>query len=261
MGHASRLEQVFLNLLINAVQALPSDRVHDNCIRIRTGLERRGCSDWVVVEVADNGAGIPPGLVDRVFDPFFTTKPVGMGTGLGLPICHSIVTRMGGNVAVKSELGEGTSFFVSLPVASADTLHAAIPPAISVVRSTRRAKILVIDDEPAVATTLSRLLGEEHDVVVATDGQHALECLERQSFDVVLCDLLMPEMSGMELYEELRRRNPAQAERVAFMSGGAFTPRAASFLAQVQNPRIEKPFDLLAVLGLVARITGQAQGA
>lgn len=261
MGNASRLEQVFLNLLINAVQALPSDRSRDNRIRISTGVERPSVGDWVTVEVADTGAGIAPEFVDRVFDPFFTTKPVGIGTGLGLPICHSIVTRMGGSISVKSEVGRGTTFLVSLPIAGAQISQSTVPPAASVVRTTRRAKVLVVDDEPAVVMTLSRLLGEEHDVVVAADGRQALRCLEQQAFDVILCDLLMPVMSGIDLYEELCRRDPVQVERMAFMSGGAFTPRVALFLAQVQNPRIMKPFDLLAVRDLVESIRDQAKRA
>ena len=257
-ANASRLEQVFLNLLINAIQALPSDDASRSRIHVRTWWER-GTSDGgsVCIAIADTGAGIPEEHLDRVFDPFFTTKPVGLGTGLGLPICHSLVTQMGGTVAVRSKLGEGTRFTVSLPAArpleKPVTLTPTPPPGIL----QRRAKILVVDDERAVASMLSRILGEEHDVQVATDATAALEILEREEFDLVLCDLLMPHVTGMDLYAELAKRHPGREARIVFMTGGAFTPRAAQFLSKVDNARVEKPFDLMAIRKLVRELAAR----
>ena len=254
LGHAARLEQVFLNLLINAIQASSSERSDKNQIVVRTYLEQRQGRSYVTVEVLDNGAGMAEAVLNRVFDPFFTTKPVGLGTGLGLPICHNIVTRMGGSIRVESRLGYGSSFFVSLPVSQSQDSRLTPSPIAALTREAARARILVVDDELPVASMLSRVLDEDHDVVVATSGEAALELLEQARFDVVFCDLLMPTMSGMELYAEVRRRHPGQEKRIAFMTGGAFTPRAAQFLSQVPNPRIEKPFDLRAVRAIVQNL-------
>jgi two-component system, NtrC family, sensor kinase len=250
-GHSARLEQVFLNLLINAIQALPGARTESNRIVLRLHEERRGPHDYVIVEVADTGAGIPPENLDRVFDPFFTTKPVGLGTGLGLPICHSIVTRMGGGIRVESTVGVGTTFFVGLPVAYAERNATPYNPSPLPAGLARRARILVVDDEVAVATMLSRVLGEEHDVETASSAEQALQLMEEVSFDVVFCDLLMPHMTGMDLFAEVSRRFPGRQNQIAFMTGGAFTPRAARFLSGVTNPRIEKPFDLRTVRGIL----------
>ncbi len=253
-GNSARLEQVFLNLLINAIQALPSAHSENNRIVIRLYEERRGSHDCVVVEVADTGAGIPPENLDRVFDPFFTTKPVGLGTGLGLPICHSIVTRMGGGIRVESNIGQGSTFFVALPVARARRNATPYNPSPVPSRLAKRARILVVDDELAVATMLSRILGEEHDVETASSAEQALRLMEEVSFDVVFCDLLMPNMTGMDLFDEVARRFAGRESQIAFMTGGAFTPRAAQFLARVSNPRIEKPFDLRAVRAILREL-------
>jgi CheY-like chemotaxis protein len=125
------------------------------------------------------------------------------------------------------------------------------------IREQRRARILVVDDELPVAAMLSRVLDEEHDVQVATSAEQALEMLEQERFDVVFCDLLMPTMSGMDFYVEVMRRFPGQEKCIAFMSGGAFTARATRFLSRVQNPRIEKPFDLRAVRAVVQELMGR----
>jgi len=254
-GNAAKLEQVFLNLLTNASQALPADRPEHHEIRVALSADGPG---HVTVEISDTGTGIPPELLDRVFDPFFTTKPAGVGTGLGLPICHNIVSSLGGEISVRSELGKGTSFRVSLRVMRAEPVsyHATPTPfaAISTVTG-RRGQVLVVDDELAVANMLSRLLSDEHDVEVRTTGQEALELLlGDRDFDVVMCDLLMPGMSGMALYEQLKAARPGLEQKLVFMTGGAFTQRAAEFLNNVNNPRVEKPFDVRKVRRLVREL-------
>ena len=253
-GNASRLEQVFLNLLINAIQALSGTSPEANVIRIRVA---RAGDYVVVVEISDTGVGIAPGDLDRVFDPFFTTKPVGLGTGLGLPICHSIITKMGGAISATSEVGKGSTFKIKLPIdreVKVATIRTPTPPP---ARALQRARVLVVDDELTVVSMLSRFLAEEHNVDVATSAETALEMLDREDFDVVLCDLLMPNMSGVDLYEEVSRRYPGFQERIVFMTGGAFTPRAAQFLSRVSNPRIEKPFDMKSLRRLVREIAAQ----
>ena len=180
---------------------------------------------------------------------------------MGLPICHNIVSSLGGEISVQSELGRGTTFRVSLHVMHAEPVryHATPTPFAAVTAvSGRLGRVLVVDDELAVANMLSRLLSDEHDVEVRTTGQEALELLlGDREFDVVMCDLLMPGMSGMALYEQLRTARPGLERRLVFMTGGAFTHRAAEFLSTVDNPRVEKPFDVRKVRRLVRELARQ----
>ncbi len=245
LGNAARLEQVLQNLLLNAAHAV------EPMGEIRVKLEN--VNQHAHLEVSDNGQGIAPEHVNRVFDPFFTTKPAGVGTGLGLPICHSIVKSHGGEITVHSEPQSGTTFRIVLPTITRIAQAKTVVPEPKPRPSSRRARVLIVDDEPAVATMLSRVLEEEHDVTVETTAREALNRLLEEEFDVVLCDLLMPSMSGMELYRELAARRPGMEDRIVFMTGGAFTQRAADFLSQLNNPQLEKPFDLERVLEVVHR--------
>ena len=255
-ANAARLEQVFLNLLINAAQAVPQGEKERHTVRVSLGVDDAG---KVVAEVGDTGAGIPGELLDRVFDPFFTTKPVGIGTGLGLPICHSIVTALGGEINVDSTVGSGTVFRVVLPAHHKKDDRPIRPPTPPrPIPGERRPRVLVIDDELPVASMLGRVLGDEYEVQLSTSGREALDVLLGEpGFDVVLCDLLMPGMSGMDLYRKLSTQRPGAEETLVFMTGGAFTPRAAEFLATVPNPRIEKPFDLHKMRRLVRDLCEQ----
>jgi PAS domain S-box-containing protein len=249
----SRLGQVFVNLLLNAAQAIPEGQAEENEIRIVTRTDAQG---WVVVEVRDTGSGIPPENLGRIFDPFFTTKPVGMGTGLGLSICHGIVTSFGGKISVESQLGQGSLFRVVLPPARSEERPRESPAPLAAPAS-RRARILLVDDEPAVCASLQRLLASEHDVVGVTRARDAIARLESgEEFDVILCDLMMPEMTGMELYAEIRRILPALLDRIVFLTGGAFTPRAQAFLEEVPNPRLEKPVDMRTLRAMIRERLG-----
>jgi PAS domain S-box-containing protein len=251
-GSAARLEQVFLNLLINAGHALAPERAEQN--QIRVGIRPEGGSK-VVVEIADNGAGISSDLLGRVFDPFFTTKPAGMGTGLGLPICHSIVSGLGGVITADSQPGRGTVFRVTLPTSSRMVVPRAATPFPFAVPNAAKVRVLVVDDELPVAAMLSKLLADECQVRITTSGREALELmLGPDPFDVVLCDLLMPGMSGMDLHRQLAEQRPGLEDRFVFMTGGAFTPRAGEFLARIGNQRIEKPFDLNEVRRMVRKV-------
>ncbi len=251
-GCAQRLEQVFLNLLVNAVQALPDGRA-DNEIRV---VLRATPARQVIVEVSDNGPGIPEDVRSRIFDPFFTTKPVGLGLGLGLSICHGIVTNHGGTITAESELGRGSTFRVVLPVAAEEAIEPprVVPAARAADAPARRRRVLVIDDEPALATMIRRILDREYHVDVTIDAREGLERLAGPDpYDVVLCDLMMPNMTGMDLFAEVARRQPGLERRFVFMTGGAFTPRATEFLAQVKNRRLEKPFETSVLKATVAQ--------
>jgi signal transduction histidine kinase len=237
-GNEARLVQVFINLLINAAQAIPPGHAEENEIRITTAM---GMDGSVVVEVSDTGQGMPPEVSARLFEPFFTTKPVGQGTGLGLSISRNIVEGLGGSLTFRSTVGKGTTFRVTLPAArqaSQEEPAAALSPD----APEQGGRVLLVDDEPFVGSSATRILKPVCEVVVITSAQDALQRLmEGQRFDLVLCDLMMPEMTGMEFYEELSRLAPGLVARVLFLSGGAMTPAAQRFLEGKQW--IEKPFD------------------
>ncbi|MES1206148.1 MAG: PAS domain S-box protein [Pseudomonadota bacterium] len=251
-GSAQRLEQVFLNLLVNATQALPEGR-SENEITVSL-REREGGIQ--TVEIKDNGNGIPPEILPRIFDPFFTTKAVGVGMGLGLSICHGIITAHGGSIDVDSEVGRGTRFRVNLPIRRSvpgPEASAARAVPVSAPKGARRRRLLVVDDEPALGTMIQRMLSDDFDVDFVTDGRQGLDhlCSTGADYDTVLCDIMMPEMTGMELHAAVAERRPGLARRFVFMTGGAFTPRALEFLTNVSNPRLEKPFDVAALRAVI----------
>jgi PAS domain S-box-containing protein len=259
LANEARLEQVVVNLLLNALQAMPEGTAAKNVVRVnvRQDGERRA-----VLEVSDNGDGIPADVLPRIFDPFFTTKPVGVGTGLGLSICHGIVMSLGGKIGAYSDPREGTTFRVVLP--TTETLASDSVPPVSEGPTSRdavRARILVVDDEPAIAHTLRELLSPQHEVLSATSGREALTLLAGDDFDVVFCDLMMPAMSGMELYHRIKTDRPGLEARIVFMTGGAFTAGAAEFLASVSNRRLEKPFSLGLIEQIVRDMAGVARAA
>lgn len=235
----SRLGQVFLNLIVNAAQAIPEGQSEVNEIRVST---RQDPSRGVIIEIADTGSGIAPEVLPRLFTPFFTTKPVGVGTGLGLSICRQIVAGYNGSIEVAARPGGGSVFRVVLPPARVSVEPP--PPAVGVVPAHRRGRILVVDDEPMIAKVVQRILMGEHDVTALTSAQVALESLiAGDRFDVILCDLMMPQMTGMDLHAEISRVSPEQADRMIFVTGGAFTERARDFLSSTSNLCVDKPFD------------------
>jgi PAS domain S-box-containing protein len=245
----SRLGQVFLNLVVNAAQAIAEGHADANEIRIATATDAAGRA---TVEIADTGRGMTPEVRARLFTPFFTTKPVGVGTGLGLSICQRIVTDLGGTIEVESESGKGTVVRVSLPPASADRAERPPPVAAPETTSGRRGRVLVVDDDAAIGRVVERALSAQHDVVVVASGSEALQRISSGTrFDVILCNLMMPLMTGMELHAELLRVACDQACRMIFLTGGAFTPRAREFLDQTPNLRLEKPFDPMQLRALV----------
>jgi CheY-like chemotaxis protein len=244
---------VFLNLLVNAAHAIPVGSANEHTITVRTS-----CSDKEVrVEVRDSGLGIEPEHLARVFDPFFTTKPVGQGTGLGLFVCKRIVHEHGGRIEVQSRPGLGTSFSVILPAQAAlpqqpTTATSADAPA------KRRVRVLVVDDSPLMARGLARALKSEHDVSTLTSAREALKRLtESDGFDVVMCDLMMPEMTGADFHRELERRKPDIARRVLFFTGGAFTPSTHAFARRMADRCLEKPLDVAEVRRRLAELSLQ----
>jgi PAS domain S-box-containing protein len=244
-ANEARLGHVFLNLLVNAAEAIPEGQADRHEIHILTRTDPAG---WIVVEIRDSGAGIPREIQDRIFDPFFTTKPVGKGTGLGLSISHGIVRSLGGEIMLRSEPGRGSTFSISLPPSKEARSEASPAPAPAPPHPDepeRQGHVLIVDDEVAFANSLRRLLSREHTVSIVSNGREALARVEGgERYDVILCDLMMPEMTGSDFYAALTETAPEQAGRIIFITGGAFSPASQSFLDRVPNPCFEKPCDI-----------------
>jgi two-component system, cell cycle sensor histidine kinase and response regulator CckA len=245
LADENRLIQILVNLVLNAADALPSHGVERNRITLRSRLEGRA----VVIEISDNGPGIPAELRDRVFEPFFTTKPVGEGTGLGLFVTRNLVEALDGTIGIGDAAGGGAVFTIRLPtIEPAPATETPLAPArASAAAGPVRARVLIIDDEPQLAQVFRAALAKQHDVLAFTNGRAALgHLLESPMYDLVLCDLMMAELSGMEVFEEVRRQRPGQERAFVFMTGGVFDPKVAEFLASVPNDCVDKPFDIRA---------------
>jgi PAS domain S-box-containing protein len=235
-GDADQLHQVLANLLVNAQQALQTVPPPRH-LCIATGAD--GEAVWVAV--TDNGPGIPAGIINRIFDPFFTTKPQGVGTGVGLSVCHGIVTAHGGRIVVESEPGMGSTFTVRLPRARAEGAEqtSAEPPA-----AHRRARILVVDDEPDIGRLLTDILeGDGHETASAASGREALDWLSGREVDLIISDLRMPDMDGPALYRALAERRPELLTRLVFITGDTLAADITGFLSETGANVIEKPLD------------------
>jgi len=238
LGNDARLSQVFLNLLLNAVQALESCARERSEITVRTSTDDRG---FAVIEISDTGVGIAPEHLNKIFDPFFTTKPVGLGTGIGLSICHGIVKSMNGVIEVESKLGRGSSFRVRLPRAPESARPAPAPAAGSPgARSIARLRILIVDDDQRVAEAMRQTLSH-HDVTLADGAESALRALENAEYDAILCDVMMPETTGIDFFVRLSESHPAQCSRVIFITGGVLSENARLQLQRNRALCLYKP--------------------
>ncbi|HEU5057201.1 MAG TPA: response regulator [Kofleriaceae bacterium] len=244
-----RLGQVFLNLLTNAVQAIPEENAGSHEIGLATSTDGHGNA---VIEVSDTGCGIPPHLIGRIFEPFFTTKPIGHGTGLGLSISHGIVRSLGGDIEVTSQVGSGSRFRVIIPPLRRPGAQEVEGVAAAGARPVPRRQVLVVDDDRGVCDALRTALSTEHEVVAVQSSREAMALVDGgHSFDLILCDVHMPEVSGIALYQQILAASPDLAARVIFMTAGTFTQQGRDFLAAADRPLLEKPLDLSAVRALL----------
>lgn len=234
-GTEARLGQVVLNLLVNAAQALEGKDGGELQVRIRTGTTTDG---FVFIEVADTGPGIPPLVRARIFDPFFTTKPAGEGTGLGLSICHTIVTSFGGHILVETS-SAGTCFRVLLPRVEGRAPEESSRPSAA---SGSRLRVLFIDDDASVLAVAGRLL-REHDVSTSPSGREGVQRALSESFDVIVCDVVMPDLSGVAVFAHVVAERPDLARRFLFCSGGGATQAEQEELTRTSQPMLDKPFD------------------
>jgi CheY-like chemotaxis protein len=231
-----QLSQVFLNLVNNAADAMPDGRdLSENIIEVRA-TEGPG---EVQLVVSDNGAGIEPHELENIFDPFFTTRDVGYGTGLGLSICHTIIEQAGGTIAVSSQPGRGTTFTVSLPRAQ----RVAPPDPAPVEPTSGSLRLLLIDDDPMVLKSTTRLLGLSHDVTSAQSAEQAREILEVCEFDAIICDVMMPKTNGLGFYDWLVDTHPKLSRRFVYFTGGMVGGKISEAVERAGIPVIAKPLD------------------
>ncbi len=254
-----QLQQVFINLLHNARQSMT--KAH-GCgqLSIFTAV---GASQFLVdgsvpqqvvrITIQDDGEGIAPELQGRIFDPFFTTKEVGEGTGLGLSICYSIVSEHHGHIWVESQAGQGATFIVEIPVvlplkAPASNTQLPAPTAVA----PKAAQLLVVDDEQSVLNVVQRILQRQgYQVQTACSAEEALQYLKGTSYDLILCDLRMPGMSGQAFYEQLRLFYPQQVSNFILLTGDTISRDTRAFLQQTNIPYINKPFDAVQLIDIV----------
>jgi PAS domain S-box-containing protein len=235
-----KVSQVLLNLLTNAVKCFRTSEVDRNAITLRT----REQGQAIVVSIIDNGPGIAAELRDKIFEPFFTHGFDG-GTGLGLPIARDAARALGGDVQVQSEVGAGTTFSVTIPMRPRPSKRPSSGPNRATVR--HRPGLLVVDDEPVLLRAFERFLRRRFDVVTASTATEALEALGRSGFEAVLCDVMMPDSTGLALLERVRALLPGVEERFIFMTGGVFGEQERMLLDKLPNLIIEKPLDMASV--------------
>jgi signal transduction histidine kinase/CheY-like chemotaxis protein len=240
-----QIQQVFLNIINNARQAIEGHQPKGS-IRIATET----CGQVVRITFQDNGPGIDEKNLSKVFDPFFTTKEIGKGTGLGLSLSYGTVKEHGGAISVRSKPGEGATFVIELPLATAiedgtrekeRSIPALVPASEGIGK-----RVLVIDDEEAILQMVRETLaGQGYEVDVVRDGESALSRLGQTSYDLTICDWKMPGLNGQQIYERVRASNPALSERMIFFTGDVINEKAERFLRESRRVCLSKPFSLV----------------
>ncbi|MCH8948839.1 MAG: response regulator [Chloroflexi bacterium] len=236
MVDTNQIQQVFLNVIINAEQSMLAASGRGT-LTVRTE-QRDGA---IRISFQDDGPGIDEETLRRIFDPFFTTKDVGEGTGLGLTICYGIIDEHNGRIWAESQPGQGSTFIIELPIVAGAARAA--DPEVEQETAVAARSILVVDDEESIQRLLGSLLEiDGHHVDTASNGREALERIAGRRYDVLITDIKMPGMDGRDLYERLRKEDPALAERTVFITGDTVSPDTRSFLQRVKNPVLAKPF-------------------
>jgi signal transduction histidine kinase len=251
LGDEVRLGQVVLNLLINAAQSMPTGGYESNQVRVSTFSS----GDEVVIEVSDTGSGISQELQARVFDPFFTTKGRAKGTGIGLTVARSIVQEHDGRIELTSRPGVGTTFRVFLPAhAPAAQSGPAEDDALAGGADEGEAdedlagpagprRVLIVDDDALVLTSMVRMLSPDYTVQSTSNPREALELVASgPAFDAIVCDVMMPQMTGMQLAAQLDRVQPGTSSRMVFVTGAVLDPDVHAFRQSSDNIWLEKPF-------------------
>ncbi len=271
MADPHQLQQVFVNLVHNARQAMSAAHAGGHLTittelasstfinRMSSGYRRSEAAPVIRITIQDDGPGIPPHVLPRIFDPFFTTKPPGEGTGLGLSVCHGIVSEHSGHIWAESEPGQGTTFFVELPVVAPEVPRR--PSAADWVRqavSTGTIRILVVDDEVEILEMLVRVLQREgYQVDAVRDGETALARLAETRYDLILCDVRMPGVDGPEIYRRVKAQEPELAQCIIFTTGDTISPATHRFLEEINASYLSKPFELADLIEKVRAATAR----
>ena len=236
---AGQLQQVFLNIILNAETEMISAHGGGN---LTVSTDR--INNTIRVSFKDDGPGIAKENLDKIFNPFFTTREVGKGAGLGLSVCHGIVTQQGGKIYAQSRLGKGATFIVELPVVTKEEQLKMAEPAAEVPETLSKARMLVVDDDKIVQEFLTEVLTEEgHEVESVANGNDALKRLGSEEYDVILLDIKLPDMSGIEIYKQLQKSSKPLARKVIFIPGDVMEKDTMSFLARARPAYITKPFE------------------
>ncbi len=259
MADPHQLQQVLVNLINNAQQAMQNQE-EPAMLTITTRLVGQEPNASVEIGVGDNGTGMPQALQARIFDPFFTTKEVGEGTGLGLAVVHGIVTEHGGDVTVQSELGEGSLFLVRLPLGMPTAVSSAPPPPAADhsppsgnENGQSYPRILLLDDEANLRHIVSSILElNGYEVTAVGNGREGLEQLREQAYDLVLCDINMPDVSGRDFYNALHGKFSLYKSRIVFITGDSLHYDTRHFLETTGIACLHKPFNIAELLTLVA---------
>jgi len=258
LANETRLMQVFINLIMNAVHAIQAGVPTRNAIKVAVDAQDAAA---VTVIVRDTGCGMSAETLARAFTPFFTTKPAGMGTGLGLSVTRTIIEGTGGTIAIESEIGVGTTVRLRLPLAAGLSVAVAppAPPARAAAPPPKASgTVLIVDDEPLVASALCRLLRSRgYDAEAAPDGRSGAELALSGRFDAIVCDLMMPGFSGVDLHDELATERPDLLDRLLFLSGGAFSPREQAFVEEGRRTVLAKPWTAEGILAAVATVVAR----
>jgi PAS domain S-box-containing protein len=255
IADAGQLQQVFLNIVLNAEHFMV--KAHN---RGRLLVKTEKANGNIRASFTDDGTGISLENLDKIFNPFFTTKEVGKGTGLGLSICHSIITQHQGRIYAQSQLGKGATFVIELPIVAEPVQTEKAEESKKEPQKSRGAKILVVDDEQAILTFLSRLLTEwGHTVETINNADAALERLKTERYSLILLDIKLPGMSGIELYHHIEETVPALTRRVIFITGDVMESTTRDFLEKTKAAHITKPLDIEVLKKMINRALNQAQ--
>jgi CheY-like chemotaxis protein len=240
IADGGQLQQVFLNLIVNSENEMKL--AHS---KGKLTIKTEKVNSAIKISFKDDGPGIPKENMDRIFDPFFTTREVGQGTGLGLSVCHGIITEHGGRIYAQSQLGKGATFIIELPMVTEPEQLILAEPTAKEPQKMAKSKILVVDDEPMVRQVLTKVLTEEgHAVEAVGNADDALKMISNKRYSLILLDIKMPGMSGTELYQRIQKIASSLAKRVVFITGDATAADTQDFLAQTKVHYIKKPFDI-----------------